>query len=134
MTRAPHLTWPCTLALALALGGASSCASEDPSPVDDSVDCAADLIGEWESSAEYGCPLVDPNCTYRLPLSFDGDDFEWMPSDQTYDGPYTCVDGEVEALDDADATVFTASYDVEADTLVLSGGGFVAEPYQRKAP
>lgn len=122
-----RLIGPCALAITL------SCTSEDPGvPVDD---CADELSGVWESVTEFGCPLVDPNCTYRLEVDFDGDDFMWMPIDTLYEGPYTCRDGAVEAIEKIDDTVvLTGTYDAESDTLELSGEGLEGvEAFQRKS-
>jgi hypothetical protein len=108
---------------------APSCTPEE----DDVDDCAAELVGEWESVDEFPCPLVDPSCLYRHTLSFDGTNYEWSP-DQMFDGPYTCSAGMVDARDVDGATVFTASYDAEADMLDLTWDGQTTPVAYRRAP
>jgi hypothetical protein len=102
-----------------------------PADEEDPNDCAAELVGEWESVEEFPCPLVDPSCLYRHELSFDEAGYEWSP-DEVFDGSYTCSAGMVEARDVDGATVFTATYDVDADTLELTWDGQTTPvPYRR---
>jgi hypothetical protein len=98
---------------------------------EDPNDCAAELVGDWESVEEFPCPLVSPTCVYRQTSSFDGANYEWSP-DEVFEGPYTCNAGMVEARDVDGATVFTATYDAEADMLDLTGDGQTTPvPYRR---
>jgi hypothetical protein len=107
---------------------APSCTPPDE---EDPNDCAADVVGEWESVEEFPCPLVDPTCMYRHTLSFDGANYEWSP-DESFDGPYTCSAGVVDARDIDGATVFAADYDAEADSLELIWDGQTSPvPYRR---
>jgi hypothetical protein len=110
---------------------APSCTSSggDDEPVVD--DCADEVSGDWESVDEFGCPLVDPSCTYRHTLNLDGSNYAWSP-DETFEGPYTCSDGVIDARDVDGAAVFTANFDANADTLELTWDGQTAPvPYRR---
>jgi hypothetical protein len=105
-----------------------------PADEQDPDDCKADLVGDWESVEEFGCPLVDPSCVYRHALSFDGANYEWSPAEM-FEGPYTCSAGVVEARDIDGELVFTASYDAEADSLELSWDAQTTPvPYRRVMP
>lgn len=122
----PHWIWLSFSSMALVL--AMSCAPEEEPQVDD---CADEVSGEWESVEEFGCPLVDPNCTYRHMLSLDGANYVWSP-DEVFEGPYTCSDGLLDGRSESGAEVFTANYDVEADTLELIWDDQTAPvPYRR---